>query len=279
MVTPSQLNSSTAQQLADIESLTPAQRLTTLLIGLFFAITKMPPGELAIKRSHGDASTLVIVQDIETAYQTIGIGSLPEGLRRPRGPDGFIPPQLTGPTTIHEEQGSSGPPRSPADNPLCFDPTHAKYNNPHYTRYMSEVMNFGPIHPSHTTRLACDSAVEAQIWDGTKTVVALGRKKRFFNRAQRRAALARDRGCQAPGCAVPAHYATSTISWHGQTAGPPISAMPSLCAHITTRKSTMKNGKSSPSTVCIISSRPHGLTRASSSCAMPTGRCETTQNL
>src|SRR5699024_9913783 len=99
------------QTLDDIETLTPGQLLSTILIGAMKAIFSMAPEQLQIKRSHGADATLVIVQDIETAYQTLGIGVIPEDARRPKGPGGIIP------TVIQHEN---------PDNPtsLCRNPKH-----------------------------------------------------------------------------------------------------------------------------------------------------------
>lgn len=184
-------NPVTQEELNRIENLTPGQLLGAIFIGLFHALLKLPPEELAIKRAHGAASTLHIVQDVETAYHTLGIGALPEKIRRPRGPDGIVPPEIKRPNIDNPKQGT------------CHDPKHlADHSPPPWTGFISEAINLGSIHPQDTKLLACDSAVVGQIWNKNHTVLDQRRTKRFFTSAQRRAILARDRGCQAPGCTI-----------------------------------------------------------------------------
>ncbi|MGY3127846.1 hypothetical protein ACVWW9_001345 [Agrococcus sp. UYP33] len=55
-------------------------------------------------------------------------------------------------------------------------------------------------------RMLCDAFVQIAVTDGCGHVLELGRAKRLFNRAQRRALAARDHGCQAPGCRMPAAW-------------------------------------------------------------------------
>jgi len=55
-------------------------------------------------------------------------------------------------------------------------------------------------------RMLCDAFVQIAVTDGCGHVLQLGRAKRLFNRAQRRALAARDHGCQAPGCRMPAAW-------------------------------------------------------------------------
>jgi hypothetical protein len=136
----------------------------------------------------------MIVQDIQTAYDTLGIGALPEAVRRPPGPAGILPPIISQPN-----------PDDPA-TPRCDDPTHKTEQSPPWTPYMSEAVNIGPMRPHDTAQLACDSKLAGQIWNGTTDVLAQHRAHRLLTPTQRRAILARDRGCQAPGCTLPAVY-------------------------------------------------------------------------
>ncbi|HJF14810.1 MAG TPA: HNH endonuclease [Enteractinococcus helveticum] len=181
----------TQEELDHIEKLSPGQLLGAIFIGLFRAIRKFPPGELAIKRAHGASSTLHIVQDIETAYQTLDIGMLPEKLRRPRGPSSIVPPEIRRSDPESTQQG------------VCYDPRHqAGQSPPPWTGFISEAMNVGSIRPQDIKILTCDSEIVGQIWNKYHSVLNQHRTKRFFNRAQRRAILARDRGCRAPGCTI-----------------------------------------------------------------------------
>lgn len=184
-------NPVTQEDLNQLDKLTPGQMLGAIFIGLFRAIRKFPPKELEIKRAHGAASTLHIVQDIETAYQSLDIGMLPEKLRRPRDPSGIMPPHIRHPGPDHVKQG------------LCHDPTHqAGQSPPPWTGFISEVMNVGSVRPQDINILTCDSEIVGQIWNKYHSILNQHRTQRFFNRAQRRAILARDRGCQAPGCTI-----------------------------------------------------------------------------
>ena len=184
-------NPVTREELNGVDELSPGQLLGAIFIGLFHAIRKFPPKELPIKRAHGAASTLHIVQDIETAYETLEIGALPEKVRRPRGPDGIVPPEIRHHDPDSPNQGA------------CNDPTHRSGQGPPpWTAFISEAINFGSVRPQDIRILTCDSEIVGQIWNKHSSVLDQRRTKRFFNRAQRRAILARDRGCQAPGCTI-----------------------------------------------------------------------------
>lgn len=59
----------------------------------------------------------------------------------------------------------------------------------------------GTVLPVGTLReLACDSSVTRIVFDGESEVIDVGRKTRVVPAALRRAVIARDRHCQAPGC-------------------------------------------------------------------------------
>jgi hypothetical protein len=78
------------------------------------------------------------------------------------------------------------------------------------------------ISAQEAMRLACDLAVMPAVFDGTALPLHLGRQKRLFNRAQRRALARRDRGCAFPGCERPpgwceAHHAGQPWCTTGQT--------------------------------------------------------------
>ena len=178
-----------------IEKLTPGQLLSALLIGAFKAVLTMKPGELEIKKSHGAASTVVVVQDIETAYKTLGVGTIPTEAQRPRGPHGIVPTVLKRPN----------PDRTNGIH--CNIPEHQHgHSPPPWTGYLSEALNIGALHPKDAEHLACDSQFVGQIWDNHHSVLNQRRAQRSFTSAQRRAILARDRGCQAPGCTMTAAF-------------------------------------------------------------------------
>ena len=183
-------NPVTQETLDDIETLNPGQLVSAILIGAMKAIFSMAPDELQVKRSHGADATLVVVQDIETAYQTLGIDAIPPEAQRPRGPDGIVPTILQRPN-----------PKDP--NTLCNNPDHLLgVSPPPWTGYISEALNVGALHPVDAEKLACDCQIVGQIWNQHHSVLNQRRAYRSFTRDQRRAILARDRGCQTPGCTI-----------------------------------------------------------------------------
>ena len=183
----------TAQELHDIDPLTAGQKIGALLIGMFRTLLRMDPAEVGIKRSHGASAQLVIVQDVETAYKTLGVPPLPPDARRPTGLDGFIPPLIRHPN-------------APGNKASSVDSTAETRNQPlkSWTPFRSEAVDTGPIHPADAEILCCDSELVGQIWDSQDTVLKQKRTQRLFTPTQRRAILARDRGCQIPGCTTPA---------------------------------------------------------------------------
>ncbi|CAB4957308.1 unannotated protein [freshwater metagenome] len=76
------------------------------------------------------------------------------------------------------------------------------------------------ITASDARRLACTAKILPAVLDGTGLPVDLGRAKRLFTPAQRKALLIRDRTCRAEGCDVPGTWcdAHHRNPWH--TGGP-----------------------------------------------------------
>ena len=168
-----------AREIDYLDHMTTGQRLGTILVSLFYNMVSLDPELLGAKKAHGASAQLMIVQDIETAYQTLGLEPIPDGARRPRGSPGLQSPVIRRPNSEEPEK-------------------------PAWTPYQSEAVNIGPIHPKDAEILVCSSDLVGQIWDGPDTVLQQKRAQRFFTLAQRRAILARDKGCQAPGCPIPA---------------------------------------------------------------------------
>ena len=222
-------NPTTRRDLDAIERLTPGQMVTAILLGAMKAIFSMGPNELEIKRSHGADASLVIVQDIDTAYKTLGIAALPEDARRPRGPDGIVP-------TVLKRENPDDP------TSLCRNPDHLLgVSPPPWTGYISEALNVGALHPKDAEPLACDVQIVGQIWNKHHSILNQRRALRDFNRAQRRAILARDRGCQAPGCTIIAAWCQihHIKAWeHGGNTD--IDNAITLCAH---HHGAVHNGK------------------------------------
>ena len=59
---------------------------------------------------------------------------------------------------------------------------------------------FGPLAPATARRLACDAGLAALALDRDAEALDIGRRTRAWPASMRRAALARDRRCQVPGC-------------------------------------------------------------------------------
>ena len=61
----------------------------------------------------------------------------------------------------------------------------------------------GALTPHQLRRLACDAGLIPCLLDGDSQPLDVGRARRTWTDAQRRAVTARDRGCTAPGCDRP----------------------------------------------------------------------------
>jgi hypothetical protein len=68
-----------------------------------------------------------------------------------------------------------------------------------------DLAGYGPVGRSTARRHACDAWIGAIVRDANGEILFCGRQRRTFNRAQRRAMIARDGDhCVWPGCTVPA---------------------------------------------------------------------------
>jgi hypothetical protein len=70
--------------------------------------------------------------------------------------------------------------------------------------FASHSAQVGPIDPGIIRRLACDANILPVVLDGAGRVLDVGEPQRLFTSEQRKILYARDRGCTAPGCEVPA---------------------------------------------------------------------------
>ncbi|SFV24073.1 HNH endonuclease signature motif containing protein [Micrococcus terreus] len=94
-------------------------------------------------------------------------------------PPGSPPPDLPAPTTVLRTGQASG---------------------------ISEATFLGPIHPTHIRALACDADLLPVVFGGEGEVLDVGMAERFFTGPLRQAIIARDGGCTAPGCRIPAPW-------------------------------------------------------------------------
>jgi hypothetical protein len=79
-----------------------------------------------------------------------------------------------------------------------------------------------PITAGQARRLACTARILPAVLGGTSEVLDLGRSRRLFSAAQRKAMAVRDRRCRAEGCTVPAawceaHHATNPWARGGRS--------------------------------------------------------------
>lgn len=79
-----------------------------------------------------------------------------------------------------------------------------------------------PITADHARRLACTAGIIPAVLGGDSEILDLGRSRRLFSRAQRKAMAVRDRTCRAEGCEIPAawceaHHAAAPWSQGGNT--------------------------------------------------------------
>jgi hypothetical protein len=79
-----------------------------------------------------------------------------------------------------------------------------------------------PITAAHARRLACTATILPAVLGGDSQVLDLGRARRLFTPAQRKALAVRDRTCRAEGCDIPAawceaHHSARPWSRGGRT--------------------------------------------------------------
>ncbi|MGD6978730.1 MULTISPECIES: HNH endonuclease [Citricoccus] len=78
----------------------------------------------------------------------------------------------------------------------------------------------GEISPTTIRAWACDAELIPVVLGGEGEVLDLGRSRRLFTRTLRRAITARDGGCTAPGCTIPAPWCEAHHIEHWEHGGP-----------------------------------------------------------
>ncbi|HEY3530658.1 MAG TPA: DUF222 domain-containing protein [Nocardioides sp.] len=76
-----------------------------------------------------------------------------------------------------------------------------------------------PISAAQARRLACTAQIIPAVLGGNSEVLDLGRSRRLFSPAQRKAMAVRDRRCRAEGCTVPAAWCEAHHAKQPWTAG------------------------------------------------------------
>ena len=85
---------------------------------------------------------------------------------------------------------------------------------------------------AHARRLACTAHLIPAVLDGNSQVLDLGRSRRLFTPAQRKAIRYRDRGCRAEGCTIPATWTEAHHLKPWSQGGPTnLDNAISLCSH------------------------------------------------
>jgi hypothetical protein len=87
------------------------------------------------------------------------------------------------------------------------------------SRY-SSASYAGEISPTTIRAWACDAELIPVVLGGDGEVLDLGRSQRLFTRKLRRAIIARDSGCTAPGCTIPAPWCEAHHVEHWEHGGP-----------------------------------------------------------
>lgn len=150
----------------------------------------------AAPRSGGAAPTLMVLTRASAVHRTAardvaGAGDSAADPDKPVGADGPVdadrPIGAVGPVDAAGPGGAAGP-----DSAL----EHGAWL-PH----TGAVVSIGSL-----ARMICDAEVQFLSTDVNDEPLRLGRATRLFTPAQRRALMARDRRCRAPGCGFPASY-------------------------------------------------------------------------
>lgn len=89
---------------------------------------------------------------------------------------------------------------------FSYDCTITGPSKPSATNFISQALFTGPISPSSIRPLSCEADLIPAVLGSNSAVLDMGRKTRLFTPDQRRALIARDRGCAAPNCTIPAPW-------------------------------------------------------------------------
>lgn len=87
-------------------------------------------------------------------------------------------------------------------------------------RFQSHAAFTGTVHPQNIRTLACDADILPVVLGGDGQVLDVGRAQRLFPARLRQAIAARDGGCAAPGCGIPAPWCDVHHVEHWERGGP-----------------------------------------------------------
>lgn len=100
------------------------------------------------------------------------------------------------------------------------------------SRFVSQALFSGPISPTNVRTLACEANILPTVFDSQGAVLDQGTGQRKFSPEQRAAVIARDRGCTAPGCSMPAPWCEIHHVIEYQHGGPTaVANAVLLCSH------------------------------------------------
>ncbi|XKH52039.1 HNH endonuclease [Citricoccus nitrophenolicus] len=88
-----------------------------------------------------------------------------------------------------------------------------------HDRTISTTSYVGDINPQTIRQLACEADLIPVVLGGSGEVLDVGRSKRLFTPQLRRAITARDGGCTAPGCSIPAPWCEAHHIHHWEDGG------------------------------------------------------------
>src|SRR5690625_682003 len=118
------------------------------------------------------------------------------------------------------------------DEQLPHDCSATGPSRPTATNFISQALFTGPVSPSSIRPLSCEAELIPAVLGSNGAILDLGRKARLFTPDQRRALIARDRGCAAPNCTIPAPWCDAHHVDPWKTGGPTsISNAVLLCSH------------------------------------------------
>ncbi|GAA4778564.1 HNH endonuclease signature motif containing protein [Citricoccus nitrophenolicus] len=85
---------------------------------------------------------------------------------------------------------------------------------------LSQAAYVGPIPPRFIRQWACDADLIPVVLGGEGQILDIGRAQRLFPRRLRQALVARDGGCAAPNCSIPAPWCEAHHIDHWERGGP-----------------------------------------------------------
>ncbi|MGP9585213.1 DUF222 domain-containing protein [Micrococcaceae sp. AOP34-BR2-30] len=96
---------------------------------------------------------------------------------------------------------------------------------------LSQGAYTGPISPANIRHLLCEAEILPVVLGGAGQILDVGTSERFFDKHLRKALVARDGGCAAPGCTAPAPWCESHHIDPARAQGPTSTANGVLLCH------------------------------------------------